>query len=83
MKVVTLDLNGNIESLSGSDTSISFFGRLVDESKDAAVYGFTGRITTPDESYKVIYTTKLSTLSKFEIDSTLTEQSKDLTNPYL
>lgn len=73
-------LNGNIESQTGFDTSISFFGRLVDESKDAAVYGFSGRITTPDESYKVIYTTKLSTLSKFDITSTTsTKQSEDLT----
>ncbi|MGB0856010.1 MAG: cupredoxin domain-containing protein [Nitrosopumilus sp.] len=74
-------LNGNIESQTGFDTSISFFGRLVDESKDAAVYGFTGRITTPEESYKVIYTTKLSTLSKLDITSTSspTEQSEDLT----
>jgi len=30
-------INGNIESSSGLDTSISFFGRLVEESKDAAV----------------------------------------------
>jgi len=71
-------LNGNIESSSGFDTSISFFGRLVDESKDAAVYGFTGRITTPDDSYKVIYTTKLSTLSKIDITSMI-EQSEALT----
>lgn len=71
-------LNGNLESPSGFDTSISFFGRLVDESKDAAVYGFTGRITTPDDSYKVVYTTKLSTLSKIDIKSTI-EQSESLT----
>ena len=70
-------LNGNIESSNGFDTAISFFGRLVDETKDAAVYGFTGRITTPDESYKVIYTTKLSTLSKFEVTSTSAEKSED------
>jgi plastocyanin len=62
-------INGNIESSNGFDTSISFFGRLVEESKDAAVYGFTGRITTSDDSYKVIYTTKLSTLSKIDIIS--------------
>ncbi|KER05960.1 Copper binding protein [Marine Group I thaumarchaeote SCGC AAA799-E16] len=68
----------NIESSSGVDTTISFFGRLVAESKDAAVYGFTGRITTPDNTYKIIYTTKLSTLSK--IDTMLTtEEPKDLT----
>jgi len=71
-------LNGNIESSSGFDTSISFFGRLVEESKDAAVYGFTGRITTSDESFKVLYTTKLSGLSK--IDTTMTSpESTNLT----
>ena len=44
-------INGSIESSSGFDTSISFFGRLVEESKDASVYGFTGRITTTDDTY--------------------------------
>jgi len=72
-------INGNIESSSGLDTSISFFGRLVEESKDASVYGFTGRITTPDDTYKVIYTTKLSTLSKITSTSTESEESNDLT----
>ena len=43
-------VNGNVESSSGIDTTISFFGRLVAESKDAAVYGFTGSITTPDDT---------------------------------
>jgi len=71
-------INGNVESSSGSDTSISFFGRLVEESKDASVYGFTGRITTPDDSHKVIYTTKLSTLSKITTTSTESEESNDL-----
>ena len=56
-------INGNIESAQGFDTSISFFGRLVEESQDASVYGFTGRITTPDNSYKIIYTAKLSQLT--------------------
>jgi len=60
-------INGDIESSNGFDTSISFFGRLVNESKDASVYGFTGRITTPDDTYKVIYTTKLSSLSEINI----------------
>ena len=57
-------LNGEINSPSESDSSISFFGRLISESKDASVYGFTGRITTSDNIYKIIYTTKLSSLSK-------------------
>jgi plastocyanin len=71
-------ISGNIESSTGLDTSISFFGRLVEESKDASVYGFTGRITTSDETYKIIYTTKLTTLSKIAITSTESEES-DLT----
>ena len=71
-------INGDIESSTGLDTSISFFGRLVEESKDASVYGFTGRITTSDETHKIIYTTKLTTLSKITITSTESEES-DLT----
>ena len=67
-------INGNVESSNGFDTSISFFGRLVDESKDASVYGFTGRITTPDDSYKIIYTTKLSKLSKIDVTPTTTQK---------
>ena len=59
-------INGNVESSTGLDTTISFFGRLVEKSTNASVYGFTGRITTPDDSYKIIYTTKLSTISKIE-----------------
>ena len=67
-------INGEVESSTDSDTTISFFGRLVEESKDASVYGFTGRITTSDETYKIIYTTKLSTLSKIDI-TTVTEEA--------
>ena len=72
-------INGEIESSSGFDTSISFFGRLVSESKDASVYGFTGRITTSDDTYKVIYTTILSSLSKIDTTSTTTDESDNLT----
>ena len=64
-------INGNVESSDGVDTTISFFGRLVEKSKDAAIYGFTGRISTLDDSYKVIYTAKLSKLTK--ISETITE----------
>lgn len=66
-------INGNVESSGGLDTTISFFGRLVAESSDASVYGFTGRITTPDDTYKIIYTTKLSTLSKVDVEQTTTK----------
>ena len=72
-------INGSVESSSGFDTSISFFGRLIEESKDASVYGYTGRITTPDDTYKIIYTTKLSTFPKIETIQTTSEESNDLT----
>ena len=72
-------INGEIESSSGFDTSISFFGRLVSESKDASVYGFTGRITTSDDTYKVIYTTKLSSLTKIDTTSSQFEESDEIT----
>ncbi len=71
-------INGNIESSNGFDTSISFFGRLVDESKNASVYGFTGRITTSDDSYKIIYTTKLSSLSEIKTISNESQISDNL-----
>ena len=71
-------INGNVEGPTGFDTTISFFGRLVDESKDAAVYGFTGRINTPDESFKIIYTTKLSNLSQIDVTQT-SEKLEDIT----
>lgn len=64
-------INGNIEGQDGINNNISFFGRLVEESKDAAIYGFTGRISTFDDSYKIIYTAKLSKLTK--ISETVTE----------
>ena len=72
-------INGDIESSKGFDTSINFFGRLIEESKDASVYSFTGRITTPDDTYKVIYTTKLTTLTKINTTPTISEESNDLT----
>jgi len=71
-------INGNIESIGGFDTTISFFGRLVEESKDAAIYGFTGRITTSDDTYKIIYTAKLSQLTKILDDTTETSLKEEI-----
>lgn len=70
-------INGNVESESGDEASVRFFGKLVEESKSALVYGFTGRITNESDSYKVIYTTKLSTLAKIEPISMKSITSKD------
>ena len=67
-------INGIVESDTGDEASIRFFGRLVEESKNASVYGFTGRITIDDNDYKIIYTAKLSELSKIK---TTTESKTD------
>jgi plastocyanin len=68
-------INGVIDSDIGNQASISFFGKLIEESKNASIYGFTGRITIDDDNYKIIYTAKLSELSK--INTSLTESKTD------
>lgn len=72
-------VNGVAESDTGDTASIRFFGRLVEESKTASVYGFTGRITIDDNDYKIIYTAKLSELSKIKPTSTDSKTDEKLT----
>ena len=72
-------INGIVESDNGDQASIRFFGKLVEESKNASVYGFTGRITINDNDYKVIYTTKLSELSKITVLPTESKTNEKLT----
>ena len=72
-------INGNVENESGDEAAISFFGRLIEESKTASVYGFTGRITSDGNYYKIIYTTKLSKLEQIETTPTETKTSNNLT----
>ncbi|MBI2127962.1 MAG: hypothetical protein HYU00_02770 [Nitrosarchaeum sp.] len=67
-------VNGVVESDTGDTASIRFFGRLVEESKTASVYGFTGRITIDDNDYKIIYTAKLSELSKIKTTESKTDE---------
>lgn len=72
-------INGVAESDTGDKISIKFFGRLIEESKSASVYGFTGRITTNDNDYKIIYTAKLSELSKITVMPTESKTDEKLT----
>ena len=65
-------INGNVENSNGLENTISFFGRIIEESKNGIVYGFTGRITNENDNYKIIYTTKLSTIL-----TTTSAESKD------
>ena len=63
-------IEGIAENDSGNQATIKFFGRLIEESKNASIYGFTGRITINDNNYKIIYTVKLSELAKVNITPT-------------
>jgi plastocyanin len=72
-------INGNVESDIGDKASIKFFGRLIEESKNASIYGFTGRITIDDKDYKIIYTAKLSELSKIKIIPTESKTDEKIT----
>ncbi len=56
-------LIGTAENSIGNEVSISFFGRLVENSLEGSIYTFTGRLTQGSESNKIIYTTKISTLT--------------------
>ena len=72
-------INGNVESDTGDKASIKFFGRLIEESKNASIYGFTGKITIDDKDYKIIYTAKLSELSKIKITPTQSKIDEKIT----
>lgn len=72
-------INGIIDSDIGNQASISFFGKLIEESKNASIYGFTGRITIDDDNYKIIYTAKLSELSKIKTTTTESKTDKQIT----
>jgi len=62
--------DGIAENDSGNQISVKLFGRLIEESKNASIYGFTGRIAINDNNYKIIYTAKLSELTKVNISPT-------------
>ena len=66
-------IRGDIEDTDGKTASVSFFGRLIEESKNASIYGFTGRIATSNESFKVVYTTKLTSFAEKPVIQTTTD----------
>ena len=68
-------IDGITDNDSGNQASIKFFGRLIEESKNTSIYGFTGRITVNDNNYKIIYTAKLSELAK--INTTTESKTTD------
>jgi len=56
-------ISGTIEDSFGAEASFRVFGRLIQNSDEGSVYGFTGRLTYGGEEHKIIYTTKLSELT--------------------
>jgi len=63
-------IDGIIDDGSRNEASVKIFGKLIEESKDGSIYGFTGKITTNDQEYKIIYTSKLSKLTKINVTPT-------------
>lgn len=56
-------VSGTAENNFGEQASFRFFGRLVENSAQGSIYGFTGSITHDGEKHKVIYTTSLTGLA--------------------
>ena len=54
---------GTASNYLGDEISISFFGRVVEDSTEGSVYSFTGRISEGFFSSKIIYTSKVSQIT--------------------
>lgn len=59
-----ISLQGTAKNPIGDEISVKFFGRLIEESTEGSVYGFTGSLTQDGKATKVIYTTKVSMFEK-------------------
>jgi len=69
-------ISGIAEDSFGEEASIRLFGRLVENSAQGSIYGFTGSLTHDDIKYKVIYTTSLTGLTNV-LATTETETQED------
>jgi len=56
----------------GDEVSISFFGRIVEDSTEGSVYSFTGRISEGFFSSKIIYTSKVSQITSSSLTTDVT-----------
>ncbi len=71
-------ISGTIEDSFGDEASFRVFGRLIQNSDEGAVYGFTGRLTYGGEEHKIIYTAKLSELTSTSlVQKTSIEETSD------
>ena len=53
-------ISGTTENSSGNEMEVRIFGRLIEDSNEGSVYSFTGRIIQDGDSYKILYTAKIS-----------------------
>jgi len=71
-------ISGTIEDSFGDEATFRVFGRLIQNSDEGSVYGFTGRLTFEGEKHKIIYTTKLSELTSTSlVQQTSIEETSD------
>lgn len=68
-------LVGTAESSIGSEVTVSLFGKLVQNTDEGSIYSFTGKISQGSDENKIIYTTKISTLSGSAPSSTTSTSS--------
>ncbi len=72
-------VSGVAEDSFGEEVSIRLFGRLVEDSAQGSIYGFTGSLTHNEIKYKVIYTTSLTGLDNVPITTKTEPMKKDST----
>ena len=70
-------VSGVAESSVGEEVSLRLFGRLVENSAQGAIYGFTGSLTQDNTKYKVIYTTSLTGLAGISTTATETQEESE------
>lgn len=65
---------GTLSTINTEKVSISLFGRLIQDSAEGSVYGFTGKLTKGTQTQKLVYNAKVSKLSETIITTKTTEQ---------
>lgn len=69
-------VSGVAENSFGEEASVRLFGRLVEDSVEGSIYGFTGSLTHNGIKHKVIYTTSLIGLANVPITTESTPQEE-------
>ncbi len=69
-------VSGIAEDSFGEEATIRLFGRLVENSAQGSIYGFTGSLIHDDTKYKVIYTTSLTGLTNISTTTDIETQEE-------